>query len=65
MAKNSKAVVDGTISHSYFDDWVLNLDVDTRGDRFLILNTEFKEGDLYYGTGYLEAMAVFLGLPRH
>lgn len=51
--KETKANLDGTISHSYFDNWVLDLNVDTKNDRFLILNTDFKEGDLYYGTGYL------------
>lgn len=61
IAKGTKANLDGTISHSYFDDWVLDLNVDTNNDRFLILNTEFKEGDLYYGAGYLNGTGRIYG----
>ncbi|WP_419211053.1 translocation/assembly module TamB domain-containing protein [Maribacter sp. X9] len=61
IAKGTKANLDGTISHSYFDNWVLDLKVDTNNDRFLILNTEFKEGDLYYGTGYLNGTGRIYG----
>ncbi|MFS4469308.1 translocation/assembly module TamB domain-containing protein [Maribacter sp. 2210JD10-5] len=59
--KNTKGTIDGTITHSYFKDWVLNLDVDTNNDRFLILNKEFEEGDLYYGTGYLNGTGRIFG----
>ncbi len=51
---NTQATLDGTISHTAFDDWILNLDIDTDNDRFLILNTEFDEEELYYGTGFVE-----------
>ena len=61
ITKGTKANLDGTISHSYFDDWVLDLNVDTNNDRFLILNTEFKEGDLYYGAGYLNGTGRIYG----
>ncbi len=61
VAKGTKASLDGTISHSYFENWVLNLNVDTNNNRFLILNTEFKEGDLYYGTGYLNGTGRIFG----
>ncbi|WP_289644537.1 translocation/assembly module TamB domain-containing protein [Maribacter aestuarii] len=59
--KNTKANIDGTISHRYFKDWVLNLNVNTNNNRFLILNTEFKEGDLYYGTGFLNGTGRIYG----
>ena len=61
IAKGTRANLDGTISHSFFDNWVLDLNVDTNNDRFLILNTEFKEGDLYYGTGYLNGTGRIYG----
>lgn len=61
VTKRTKANLDGTITHSYFDNWVLNLNVDTNNDRFLILNTEFKEGDLYYGAGYLNGTGRIYG----
>ena len=61
VTADTKATLDGTISHSYFKNWVLNLNVDTNNDRFLILNKDFKEGDLYYGTGYLNGTGRIYG----
>ncbi|WP_345741476.1 translocation/assembly module TamB domain-containing protein [Maribacter stanieri] len=61
VAKGTRANLDGTITHSFFKDWVIDLNVDTKNDRFLILNTEFKEGDLYYGTGYLNGTGRIYG----
>ncbi|WP_233131762.1 translocation/assembly module TamB domain-containing protein [Robiginitalea sediminis] len=50
--EGTRAVLDGTISHTAFDDWLLNLNVDTEGDRLLILNTEYDEDELYYGQAF-------------
>ncbi|MFX0558386.1 translocation/assembly module TamB domain-containing protein [Maribacter sp. CXY002] len=61
VARGTQANLDGTITHSYFDNWVLNLNVDTNNNRFLILDTEFKEGDLYYGTGFLNGTGRIYG----
>lgn len=61
VAKNTKATLDGTISHSFFKKWVLDLNVDTNNDRLLILNTEFDEEQLYYGTGYLNGTGRIFG----
>ncbi|MEP2278799.1 translocation/assembly module TamB domain-containing protein [Maribacter sp.] len=61
VAKGTHANLDGTITHSFFKNWVLDLNVDTQNDRFLILNTEFEEGDLYYGTGYLNGTGRIYG----
>ncbi|WP_291960892.1 translocation/assembly module TamB domain-containing protein [Maribacter sp.] len=61
VAKGTRANLDGTITHSFFKDWVLDLNVDTKNDKFLILNTEFKEGELYYGTGYLNGTGRIYG----
>lgn len=61
VTNGTRANLDGTITHSYFDNWVLNLNVDTNNNRFLILNTEFEEGDLYYGTGYLNGTGRIYG----
>ena len=61
VTKRTTAILDGTISHSYFDDWVLDLNVDTQGDRLLILNTEFEEEVLYYGAGYLNGKGRIFG----
>ncbi|RKR07152.1 uncharacterized protein DUF490 [Maribacter vaceletii] len=57
----TQATIDGTISHRYFDNWVLDLDVDTNNNRFLILDTEFDEDQLFYGTGYLNGTGRIYG----
>lgn len=46
------AILDGTIRHQFFDDWSLDLNVDTRNERFLLLNTAYDEDELYYGQAY-------------
>ena len=51
-AEKTRAYLQGTISHQFFDDWRLNLDLDTRGQRFMMLNTEYDEEELYYGTAF-------------
>lgn len=59
--EGTKAVLDGTISHTGFDDWYLGLDVDTKNNRFMILNTEFDEESLYYGTGFINGTGSISG----
>ncbi|WP_348647855.1 translocation/assembly module TamB domain-containing protein [Arenibacter sp. F20364] len=61
VAMNTKATLDGTITHRFFKDWSLDLDVDTNNDRFLILNTPFQEEVLYYGAGYLNGTGRIFG----
>ena len=60
-AEGTTAVLDGTISHQFFSDWRLNLDVDTQGERFLLLNTEYDEEELYYGTAFAEGTGRIFG----
>ncbi|MGB5555086.1 MAG: translocation/assembly module TamB domain-containing protein, partial [Flavobacteriaceae bacterium] len=64
VVHNTKAVLDGTITHSFFRDWTLNLDVDTKGDRLLILDTKFDEDFLYYGTGFLKGSGKIVGSTK-
>jgi len=59
--KKTKATLDGTISHSFFDNWLLDLNVDTNDNPLLILNTEYEEEVLYYGTGYLNGNGRIFG----
>jgi len=61
VAKGTRASLDGTITHSFFDDWVLDLNVDTNNNRLLILNTPYEEEVLYYGTGYLNGKGRIYG----
>ncbi|MEM6684643.1 MAG: translocation/assembly module TamB domain-containing protein [Bacteroidota bacterium] len=57
----TKAQLNGTISHTSFDDWQLGLQLTT--DRLLVLNTEEDEDEesLYYGTGYISGEAYLTG----
>ena len=61
VTMNTNASLDGTIKHQYWDDWSLDLDVNTNNNRFLILNTPFEEEILYYGTGYLNGQGRIYG----
>ena len=49
----TQAALGGTISHSAFTDWRLDLNLESSGERLLILNTEFNEDELYYGQAYV------------
>jgi len=55
----STAVVDGFISHQNFSDWRLGIEIDT--ERLLVLNTEYKEEEPYYGTGFVNGTAQIEG----
>jgi len=61
VEEKTTATMDGTISHTGFDDWYLGLDVDTQNDRFMILNTEYDEESLYYGTGFINGTGSIYG----
>ena len=64
VAKNTNATLDGTITHSFFKDWVLDLNVDTNNNRLLILDTAFEEEVLYYGTGFLNGTGRIFGSTK-
>ena len=55
------ASLNGGISHNQFSDWFMNLRLDTENERFLVLNTEFDEDALYYGTGFMNGFAEING----
>ncbi|MEM1258748.1 MAG: translocation/assembly module TamB domain-containing protein, partial [Bacteroidota bacterium] len=61
IAENTTAFLDGTISHTGFGEWTLDLEVDTDSDRFLILNTDYDEEALYYGTGFANGRGSIFG----
>ncbi|MEE9361081.1 MAG: translocation/assembly module TamB domain-containing protein [Cellulophaga sp.] len=60
----TRATLDGTINHQYFRDWSLDLTVDTKGERFLILNKPYEEEILYYGTGFLNGTGNIFGSTK-
>ncbi len=55
----SKATLNGFISHKNFSDWKLGLNVDT--SRLLVLNTDYDEEELYYGTAFVNGQADIVG----
>jgi len=59
--EKTKATIDGTIKHSYFKNWLLDLNIDTNDDRLLILNTEYDEEELYFGKGFLNGTGRIYG----
>lgn len=59
---NTKASISGSVNHSYFEDWYLDLNLDTNGQRFLVLDTQMHEDALYYGTGFVSGNARIYGL---
>ncbi len=59
---DTQASLNGTITHTNFSDWYLNLDLNTLNDRFLVLDTAYDEDELYYGTGFIIGAAQIFGL---
>lgn len=55
----TKGKLTGTISQSSFDNWKLNLNINT--PNLAILNTKEEEASLYYGTGFLAGNATIIG----
>ena len=62
--ERTRASLRGTISHAEFKEWTLNLDVATLDERFLILNTEYDEDELYYGTAFVNGTGRIFGSTR-
>jgi len=56
---STRGKLTGTISHSNFETWRLNLDLSTKN--LLVLNTVEQENSVYYGTGFLEGYASLYG----
>ena len=50
----------GNISHQNFDQWFLDLEIDT--DNLLVLNTEDREEAKYFGTAFMDGTASISGL---
>ncbi|MBC9795505.1 translocation/assembly module TamB [Sinomicrobium sp. FJxs] len=58
----TRALFNGTITHTGFSDWYLDMSLDTQGKRFLALNTPETEEELFYGTGFINGEAQIYGL---
>jgi len=55
----TKGILDGKISNENLEDWFLDLNL--ASDNLVALDTEFKEGDLYYGTAFIDGNASLAG----
>jgi hypothetical protein len=55
----SKATLNGFIGHKNFSDWKLGLEIET--SRLLVLDTEYDEEELYYGTAFVNGKADIIG----
>jgi hypothetical protein len=56
---NTRGKLTGSLKHSKFDNWMLDLNITTKN--LLVLNTEETETALYYGKGFLEGNALIKG----
>jgi len=61
ISENTRAMMNGTIKHKFWQDWSLDLDLATLDERFLILNTELEEEVLYYGSGFVNGTGKIFG----
>ncbi|AUC77824.1 N-acetyl-gamma-glutamyl-phosphate reductase [Olleya sp. Bg11-27] len=57
--EKTKGVLDGSISHTNFSKWKLDLNLET--PRLLVLDTKENEDSLYYGTGFIGGSASIFG----
>lgn len=55
--------LNGNITHQNFDQWVLELDINS--DNLLVLDTQDSEEALYYGTGFIQGNAGIYGLTNN
>lgn len=56
---NTEGILNGTISHSFFKTW--NLDLNIKTDRMLVLDTQPDDFSLYYGTAFISGDATIAG----
>ncbi|PKG52939.1 N-acetyl-gamma-glutamyl-phosphate reductase [Olleya sp. 1-3] len=59
IKEDTKGLLDGSISHTNFSKWKLDLEVLT--SRLLVLDTKESEDSLYYGTGFIGGSASITG----
>jgi len=56
---NTKSILSGTINHKLFGEW--GLDLDLTSNRMLILDTEYSDDSMYYGTAFISGNATIKG----
>ena len=58
--KQTRGRLQGQITHQNFNQWFLNLEIET--DNLLVLDTQDTEEAQYFGTGFLKGTATISGL---
>ncbi len=58
-AFKTEGIFEGSITHDWFTDW--GLDLSLKSSRFLVLNTNASDNDLYYGTAFIDGYATLKG----
>lgn len=61
QAFKTHAILSGSIAHRSFDNWDLDLQVDTQSEPFSILHTQQDPEALYYGDGFLNGTGRIYG----
>ena len=56
---NTSGIMSGKISHNRLKDWFLDFKIESKN--LLALNTQSSENEYYYGTGFLNGSAYFIG----
>ena len=56
---NTSGIMSGKISHNRLKDWFLDFKIES--NNLLALNTQSSENEYYYGTGFLNGSAYFIG----
>jgi hypothetical protein len=56
---NTEGVINGKITHSFYKNWFLNLNL--KSDKILVLDTEDGEDVSYYGTGFIRGLSRISG----
>ncbi|MFO7744772.1 MAG: translocation/assembly module TamB domain-containing protein [Psychroflexus sp.] len=55
----TKGLLNGNISNQNFSEWYLDLNISS--NNLVALDTKFNEGDLYYGTAFIDGTASIAG----
>jgi len=55
----TKGILSGKIANREFKNW--NLDLNISSNNLVVLDTDFKDGDLYYGTAFIDGNASIRG----
>lgn len=55
----TKGSLNGTINHKLFSDWILDLNLSS--NRLLVLDTDYTDDAMYYGTAFIKGNATIKG----